>query len=262
MPKIVLSYRRNDTRLVTDRIYEHLEARYGPGNVFMDTGGIPIGADFRKHIRQSLDNCDILIAVIGPNWLQTDSSGKSRLQEKSDWVRLEIGTALQRDIPVIPLLIDDARLPKGEDLPEDLQGLEFKYAARFDSGDFKNQIRKLIAGLDELIGPGEPTPSPPPSAAPGLSGAADAGQGNASLPLGERSWQVGGRKVTFWDIYFAVLVLLMLAVFIAESSSSRNNSSAGIFILGIFMWLAFGVVTGIERAFHKWRRSRSTTPPR
>ena len=77
----------------------------------MDVDNMPVGLDFREHLQQILDQCDILIAVIGPKWLALDTGGKPRIQDETDWVRLEIATALSKNIPIIPLLIDDAQCP-------------------------------------------------------------------------------------------------------------------------------------------------------
>jgi hypothetical protein len=151
---IVISYRREDTQWIAGRIFDRLEGHYGPGNVFMDIDNIPYGTDFREHLRQTLDRCDILIAVVGPNWSGLNDAGESRLHEEADWVRIEIATALEKKVPVIPLLVDGTRMPKPRDLPEDLRGFPFRQAARVDSGiDFRVHMERLTKSMDRLLAP-------------------------------------------------------------------------------------------------------------
>src|SRR5260370_27013674 len=151
MAKIVISYRRNDTKWITGRIFENLERHFGDGNVFMDIDNIPVGLDYRDHIRSVLENCDVLGAVGGPNWQKASGAGETTLDDETDWVRLEISTALARKVPVVPLLIDGTKMPKANLLPEDLRAFAFRQAANFDTEDFRNQMRRLTNKLDEVI---------------------------------------------------------------------------------------------------------------
>jgi TIR domain len=151
MAKIAVSYRRSDTKWITGRIVEHLENHFGAGNVFMDIDNIPLGVDFRDHIREVLVQCDVLIVLVGPKWQEIDRSGNRWTVEGFDWVRFEIRTALERKIPVVPLLIDGTKMPKVSELPDDLRDFAFRQAATFDTEDFKHQIQRLIKSLDRLI---------------------------------------------------------------------------------------------------------------
>jgi hypothetical protein len=280
MPTIVLSYRRNDTRWITAHICEHLETHFGSGNVFMDIDRIPIGHDFREHIRRTLESCDILIAIIGPHWLETDAAGKSRLENKSDWVRLEIGTALERDIPVVPLLIDNASMPKTEELPGDLHGLEFRQAATFNSSDFKSQIQKLINSLDRLIAVVPPKPAPP---APGLAfsgvafAAADArksglppllprrpalsGPASAGPDLKNTTARVPPAPWNKWIFRTWMTGLLFWPLLIWSLEGPRKNDDTVALLIAVsFTWLVVGLGAGIAR--YKAHLSSSITPPR
>src|SRR4051812_38883802 len=102
MPKIIISYRRSDTAAITGRIFDRLAAHYGPANVFLDIDSIPFGIDFRQHIADELDGTNILVAVVGPAWLGADGKGTSRIDSETDFVRIEVETALRKGIPVIP----------------------------------------------------------------------------------------------------------------------------------------------------------------
>jgi hypothetical protein len=149
---IVISYRREDSKWIAGRIFDRLVSHYGRNKVFMDIDNIPLGTDFREHLRQTLDRCDILIAVVGPNWSGTNNTGGSRLPEEADWVRMEIATALEKKVPVIPLLIDGTRMPKPSDLPEDLRAFAFRQAVSIDTGiDFRVHMKRLTKSIDRLL---------------------------------------------------------------------------------------------------------------
>ncbi len=106
MPKTFISYRRNDSASNAGRIYDHLINHFGQGQVFMDVDTIRPGLDFVEVVQEAVGSCDALIAVIGREWLgASEESGRRRLENPEDLVRLEIATALERDIRVIPVLV-------------------------------------------------------------------------------------------------------------------------------------------------------------
>src|ERR1700691_556226 len=109
MARICLSYRRSDSNAITGRIHDHLVQRYGADAVFMDIGGIPYGADFRTHIQDVFAGASVLIAVIGPEWLGQSAGGNMRIQQRVDPVRVEIQTALNQNIFLLPVLVDGAK---------------------------------------------------------------------------------------------------------------------------------------------------------
>jgi hypothetical protein len=150
MAKIVISYRREDSKWTADLIFNRLESHYGKGNVFMDIDSIPFGLDFRDHIRETLDRCDVMVALVGPNWVGHDSAGKHILDE-TDWVRIEIEAALNKKIPLIPLLIDGSRMPKPDELPEALRNFVFRQSAAIDRDNFRAQMDKVIASIDQHL---------------------------------------------------------------------------------------------------------------
>src|SRR5215467_8527447 len=95
MPKIVVSYRRADTGPIAGRIFDRLGSQYGFESVFMDVDNIPFGVDFREHIQQELSLCDVLVVIIGPRWMGTAEAGKTRLDDETDPVRIEVETAMR-----------------------------------------------------------------------------------------------------------------------------------------------------------------------
>jgi len=149
---IAISYRREDSTPVAGRLHDRLQADFGRGNVFMDFDSIPFGVDFREQIKQTLERARVVVAVIGPNWLGGRGKGNRRIDDPADFVRLEIALALQRGIPVIPVLVGDTPMPKVETLPVDLKGLPFRNALALDTGvDFHHHADRLIAGIRDLV---------------------------------------------------------------------------------------------------------------
>lgn len=169
---VIISYRRDDTGAITGRICDRLRGRFGAESVYMDIDSNPIGVDYRSHIDESLKRCDMLLAVIGSDWLGAGAVGARRIDDPSDLVRLEVTRALARGIRVVPLLIDDTEMPSTEELPEDLRGLKFRQAFRVDSGvDFHHHLDRLCdaiaaasqgaAGATDSATPLPPRPAPP-----------------------------------------------------------------------------------------------------
>ena len=153
MSKIIISYRRADTAAIAGRIFDRLASHYGDEQVFMDVDKIPFGTDFREHIRKVLLEGDILLAVIGPNWLGKSADGSSRIKEDADPVRVEIETALRQRTRIIPVLVDGASMPGTGDLPEGLQDLAYLNAAPLDVGrDFRAHMDRLVRSIDGMLG--------------------------------------------------------------------------------------------------------------
>jgi hypothetical protein len=120
---VFISYRRQESSGLAGRLYDRLAARFGDDQVFMDVDTIALGVDFAEVITQAVSTCQVLLAIIGPRWLDvTDENGRRRLDDARDLVRLEIAAALQRNIRVIPILVEDAAMPPRQELPDDLAG--------------------------------------------------------------------------------------------------------------------------------------------
>lgn len=118
----------------------------------MDIDNIPYGLDFRVHLQQQLNRCDILIVVVGPRWFGLNDAGQPRLFEEADWVRIEVASALAKKIPVIPLLIDGTQMPPPNGLPDDLRELAFRQAFALDTGvDFRVHMDRLTKSMDRVL---------------------------------------------------------------------------------------------------------------
>jgi hypothetical protein len=144
-PRILISYRRDDSSGYAGRLFDRLTTALGPQAVFLDIDGIASGADFVDAIQKAVASSHVLIAVIGRNWLDIrDDAGKRRLDDPGDFVRLEITTALQRGILVIPALVQDARMPREQDLPRDLNALARKQAIEISDTRFNEDVERLL----------------------------------------------------------------------------------------------------------------------
>ena len=159
MGSIFLSYRREDTEGQAGRLYDDLVAAFGSDSVFMDVAAIQPGRDFRKSIDQSLNSCGVFLSLIGKNWLTaTNSSGQRRLDDPADFVRIETGAALKRDIPVVPVLVQGASAPKPDQLPDDLKELAFRNAVELTHARWDSDSEVLIKALRPHISQSSPNP--------------------------------------------------------------------------------------------------------
>jgi TIR domain len=157
--KIILSYRRSDSDVITGRIRDNLANHYGEDAVFMDIDSIPLGFDYRKQMKEALAENKVMVAVIGPKWL--GGRGKdARINESDDPVRIELETAIQQRMPLIPVLVSGATMPKAVDLPQSLRELCYINAGEVDGGrDFHQHMSRLVYAIDQILKTSE---SPPP----------------------------------------------------------------------------------------------------
>jgi acetyl-CoA carboxylase biotin carboxyl carrier protein len=158
---IFICYRREESSGHAGRLYDHLSAHFSPGQIFMDIDMIEPGLDFAEVIRNAVSSCDAMIVVIGRQWQSlTDAEGRVRLHNPDDFVHMEISTALERKIRVIPVLVQGATMPRPTDLTEPLAGLSGKQALNLSNERlWKHDIRTLINLLEGLgIAPVEGPP--------------------------------------------------------------------------------------------------------
>ena len=149
--KLFISYRREDSAGIVGRIRDRLAREFGATNVFFDVDTIPFGVDFRAHIEKTIATCDAALVVIGPRWLTAvDDQRRRRLDNVGDFVRLEVEAALARDIPVVPLLVDGATIPKASQIPASMADLTNRNGipVRHDP-DFHTDLDRLIRGLEQ-----------------------------------------------------------------------------------------------------------------
>ena len=153
MRAIFISYRRDDSEGEAGRLFDDLVEDFGESSVFMDVATIEAGRDFRKVIDERVATCGVLLAIIGKNWVDTkNEAGERRLDDPSDFVRLETASALKRDIPVIPVLVRGARMPRPEQLPEDLRDLAYRNGRELTHARWNSDLRLLITDLRIHVG--------------------------------------------------------------------------------------------------------------
>lgn len=153
MPKVFISYRREDSAYVAAAINERFQQRFGDRSVFFDVDKIPLGVDFRDHIDSEVGQCDALLVVIGERWANaTDADGERRLFQPSDFVRVEIQSALARNVPVVPVLVDNAVMPASEELPESIRDLSYRNAGEVRAGrDLSDHLDRLIQDVEAIL---------------------------------------------------------------------------------------------------------------
>lgn len=155
MAGIFVSYRRDDSRDVAGRLVDRLRQIYSEDQLFLDIDGIPAGTNFEAVLDERLKACDVLLAVIGPQWLSVqDTGGTRRLDLPDDYVRREIAAALDRDdVRVIPLLVSGAAMPRATELPEDLRRLATRQSFQLRYERFNADANDLIAQIVKVVVP-------------------------------------------------------------------------------------------------------------
>ena len=150
---VFISYRREDSRHQVGRLYDRLVTKFGSEQIFKDVDSIPLGMDFREVLTERVAGCDVFIAVIGDEWLAiAGKNGTRRLDDPGDFVRIEIEAALDRNIPVIPVLVGKSSVPGADELPQSLAKLAFRNGTpvRHDP-DFHHDVDRLISGIIGVV---------------------------------------------------------------------------------------------------------------
>jgi len=205
MGGIFISYRREEAEGYAGRLFDKLKEHFGRERVFMDVDAIEPGVDFVDALNKALGSCDVLIAVIGRLWLTVaDAGGKRRLDDPLDYIRLETKIALERDIKVIPVLIQDTLMPPEGELPDDLKKLARRQALKLSSDRWDYDIGRLIESLEKGVGI-------TPSTIPGTQ----AGDGRKpAVAAASRSVSSVGTKL--------VLGLILTAIIVASAGYYRH----------------------------------------
>jgi TIR domain len=150
---IFVSYRRNDSEGEAGRLYDDLVEMFGDRSVFMDVADITVGRDFRKAIDENVAKCGALLALIGPGWVDAkNDSGGRRLDDPADFVRIETASALKRDVPVVPVLVRGAKMPRTDQLPDDLKELAYRNCVEVTHARWKSDIKILVRALRTILG--------------------------------------------------------------------------------------------------------------
>jgi len=149
---IFISYRRGDGGASAGRLYDHLERHFGGDRLFFDVDTIRPGLDFVQVLEDKVDECDVLLAIVGRSWVETrDSEGRRRLDNPEDFVRVEIVRALSAGKRVIPILVEGAEMPQSTSLPEPLRPLARRNAMRIDHDSFRVDSDRLVKALNATL---------------------------------------------------------------------------------------------------------------
>lgn len=152
MSKIFFSYRRSDSAGHTGRLYDSLRDKFGEDSVFRDIENLDTVGDFVDALDQALDKCDLQLVIIGDEWISSSGSKGRRLDQPDDFVRMEIAKALDRKIPVVPVLVAGAVMPGKEELPEDLHGLCRQNAIEISDTRWSYDVGRLCDAITKVLG--------------------------------------------------------------------------------------------------------------
>jgi formylglycine-generating enzyme required for sulfatase activity len=152
MSSIFISYRREDSIAYAGRLFDRLADRFGEERIFMDIDTMKVGLDFVEQIENAVQSCSVLIAVIGKTWVNIqDEEGHRRLDNPEDFVRVEIQAALERNIPVVPLLVGGAGMPKARDLPDPIAKLTRRHAMKMSDERFRADATRLVEQITDYL---------------------------------------------------------------------------------------------------------------
>jgi hypothetical protein len=150
--RIFISYRRGETAYPAGWLFDRLVQHFGAVQIFKDVDSIELGDDFVEVITRAVGSCDVLLALIGDQWLTvTDANGRRRIDDPDDFVRLEIQAALTRNVLIIPILVDGAEMPRAEELPAGLAGLARRQALELSPNRFEYDTNRLLRVLDATL---------------------------------------------------------------------------------------------------------------
>lgn len=150
--KIFVNYRRSDTLATAGRLYDRLAQTFGRRSVFMDVDKIPAGVDFTDHLKAQVEGADAFLVIIGPGWLGAlDEHDRPRISRPDDFVAIEIAAALQKNIRVIPVLVDGANMPRERELPDLLKGLARRNAVEVRNTQFGRDADMLVGKVREAV---------------------------------------------------------------------------------------------------------------
>ena len=166
---VFLNYRRDDRPGSAGRIFDILSQKLSGTKIFMDVDSLEPGVDFSNALGDQLGACNCFLAVIGPDWLSRSPDGSTRIDDPKDYVRLEIETAMGRDILVVPVLVNGATMPKPDNLPESLRPFASRNAFTVSHDRFQRDINVLADAIkrnlgikrndDDVVEPRQPTSS-------------------------------------------------------------------------------------------------------
>jgi hypothetical protein len=252
---IFISYRREETAPYAGRLSDRLRTHFGEDRIFMDVDSIVLGRDFVESITSAVTSCVVLLALIGPEWANArDSSGQRRLDDPHDFVRLEIETALQRNVPIVPILVNGAEMPRIEALPQSLQGLTRRQALKLTHEDFRAQTHRLIESIAQVL-PASAATDPSPGFSQGRGTEAPttvaAEEITRQAPMENTT---NGKKVSGKAIGAGFFVLWSFWGLLSRPSNPRYTISQAVWGIGLALGgLALGMMASNDALAKKAR---------
>ncbi len=241
MSDIFLSYRRQDTLSATGRLADRLEQHFGPRRVFRDYDSIIAGADFVTAINSAISVSTVVLAVVGPDWADArDGRGERRLDDPGDFVRLEIEAAFRAEVPVIPVLVEGAKMPSAEALPASLQAFARCQAVELTESRWRDDADRLITSLQAQFAIESDAP---PLADGGGGGAMDILSRFAldMLELATHPRRLIARRQTGHALDHVRAFLFLFACLLLGNLALV----VGVGISGALSWLLVGVLFGV-----------------
>lgn len=228
--KVFISYRREDTAPAAGRVYDRLVRLLSKPNVFFDVSTIGGGEDFEEKIASEIGRSDAALIFIGREWLvPVQPTGNGRIWDPNDYVRAEVRAALARPIQLIPVLVAGARMPKPEQLPEDIRVITTKQALPLRHESFDEDTEIIVAAL-------------------------------LGLPTKERTWEDKGRlwsKIAYAIggavAALAIVVIGALAHFWILERPLSASIGEPVTVLVLIASLIFGVWLGLS--YEAWKRA-------
>ena len=231
--RIFISYRREETAYPAGWLYDRLADRYGGGQVFKDVDSIQLGDDFVEAITRAVGSCDVVLVLIGDEWVSiTDEDGRRRLDDPDDFVRLEVQAALTRNVRVIPILVDGARMPRADELPESLTKLGRRQALEFSPSRFEFDTSRLFKVLDGTLAEMRRTQdddgvrATPVKAGSSATAGEGAGEGPKAPP--RQRGRFTARTLVLGGVAAAAVVILLVVLLVSnlQTRPSPNANSA------------------------------------
>ncbi|MFZ0161316.1 MAG: toll/interleukin-1 receptor domain-containing protein [Kineosporiaceae bacterium] len=226
--RVFISYRREETAYAAGWLYDRLAEHFGEDQVFKDVDSIEMGDDFVKVITTAVGSCDVLLALIGDRWLTiTDEQGARRLDQPDDFVRREIEAALTRDVRVVPILVEGARMPRTEELPQSLVPLVRRQALELSPSRFSFDTGRLLTVLDRTLAEVQA------ARGNGTAGTTVHGQIQADAsptPVDRAEQRVGGRRplqrqaTVTAGVAAALATALIVAVIVSATRTPRTTT--------------------------------------
>ncbi|MCA1701839.1 MAG: toll/interleukin-1 receptor domain-containing protein [Actinobacteria bacterium] len=230
MGGVFISYRRSDSRGSAGRLYDNLEDRFGCDRVFRDLDALEPGAQYEEAIERFVQSCDAVVAVIGNQWLDArDEQGRRRIDDPADLVRRELEAAIEHEKLVIPVLVEDAAMPRADELPGRLAGLAGRNALPVSDTRWDYDVGRLVEVLERALGPapkGSRRRAPEGGQQPPVATVPDGARWATSAPAPATAPPNRTRTVAL--VAVGVVVALVLALSMAGGGSPEASLSLSV----------------------------------